>query len=851
MAAKATHSATKMVGSAPQSANTNKKGNTKNKGKGSSTPNKGTQANKNSLAEKLKKIAKIERLPKTVRESIPVHGFMDNGIIENSPGEFSKTYKIKDVNFSIAPEEEQERIYASFMNFLNSFDSNIRWQFTIYNHEIDKKRTIEDIRIMPQKDGLNKYRQEMNHLLLTALKKGNNSITQEKYLTVVITDNNVEHAVAVFRKLDLEISKRLRAICSDETVALTSQERITLLYNIYNQDSDYRIATGIYNKKEVFDLRYLEKFGLSVKDVIGPSSFDFSPKDRFQVGDTYAQTLYLQRVPTVLTTNFISDLADIQNDLLISTYYEAIPSEKATKLVKNQIANIDGRIASLNKRNIEQSTFGALPPDLERSQKNARELMNDITSRNQNLFYVTFLVTVFARTLEQLDEVVKQVMAVSAKHLCHIKKLGFQQEFAFNSCLPLGRNDVFNELMYTTESAAVFIPYNAQEIRQKNAIFYGLNQNTKGMVLCDRTTGANYNGLIFGFSGSGKSFTAKLEMISVLLSKPNAQVFVIDPQGEYRPLAAAFGGEEIYLAPGSHVYINPLDLDISANDDSEDAVDPVTMKTDFVISMFDIIVGKNGHLGPTHTALIDKCVRKIYRSYLDEIQREHVTCDTTKCPTLSDLYQELLSLKEESFEAQDLAQVLYQYAVGSFDTFAHRTNVKPNARFVVYNTRNLGTGMKELGLHICTNDIWNRMIINSKRQVYTWFYIDEFHLLLESDGTTLFLKRIWKMARKWLGVPTGMMQNTEDILRNADTRAIFNNTSFIIMLKEPLMDRQNLAELLNLSGAQLEYIVNPDPGHGLLYNGKIVVPFGYSFPKNTTLYQAMTTSHDVEGAMYK
>lgn len=800
-----------------------------------------TQKNSSSAIKFLQKVSRIEKLPKNVRESIPINSFMPGGIIETTKGVFTKAYKLEDVNFTIAPLEEQAAIHKNFCDLLNSFDSTIKWQICIYNHEIDKRKTMEEIRIAPQKDGNNKYRMEMNNILISNLKKGNNSISQGKYLIVAIEDTDSERAAMRLRNLDVQINQKLRNITGSETKPMTSQERIELLYNIYNQDSDYRLTTGIYQDKELFNLAWIEKQGLSLKDLIGPSSFDFSKGGMSRIGDMYASTLYLERIPTRMSTDFLNDLSAIQSNMLISLTYEAESNENAVKLVRYQMASVEAQAASVGKRNAESGYFGALPADLERQQNNARDLMNDITSRNQNVFYITVTVTAFGRTQDQLDEIVKNIKSVAAKHICPVKVMKYQQEFAFNTSLPLCRNDIFVDRMFTTESASVFIPYNSREMKQKNAIFYGLNRTSNNMILYNRTTGDNYNGLIFGASGSGKSFMAKIEMISVLLNRPNAQVFVIDPQGEYYPLAKAFNGEEIFLAPGSNVHINPLDMDISSTD--EDDVDPVTMKSDFVISMFDIIIGKNRQLLPIHTSLIDKCVRKIYRAYIDDLRRTGKTVDIAKCPTLNDLYQELMDLKSERYEAGQLADILYQYTGGSFDTFARRTNVETNARFVVYNTKKLGTGMKELGLHICLNDIWNRMMVNSKRHVYTWFYIDEFHLLLENEGSTVFLKRIWKMARKWAGVPTGIMQNTEDLLRNEDTRNIVNNTSFVIMMSSSLMDRQNLGTLFKLSPQQLEYITNSNKGNGLIYNGKVTLPFNYDFPKNTELYKLIDTSH--------
>lgn len=817
-------------------------------------PSKSTTAkakkkeNKNKIKSYFKKIAKIERIPKNVQQSIPIRGFMSNGIVETSEGTFTKTYKLNDVNFDIAPEEEQVAIIKSYMDFLNSFNDNVEWQFTIFNHEIDKKETIRNIRFRPQKDGMNHFRQELNGFLLKNMTRGNNSIRHDKYLTVAIKDYNSEHAAVSFQRLDSEISKKLRKISKTDTKPLTTQERIFLLYDIYNQDHDYRIDTGVYSDGTKFHLSQIAKQGLSVKDLIAPPSINWNVKggEKFMIGDIYGQAMFLKSIPAYLTTSFLSDLTDIQSNMLISMTSETVESAAAAKMAKNKLADISGKIGQLTKRNAEQGMGALLPPELEAAEKSTKELLNDLTGRNQNMFFITFIVVVFARTEQQLEENIKLVKSVSDKHLCHVKAAKYQQEPMVNTALPLCRNEVNMSLMYTTESASVFIPYNSQEINQKNAIFYGLNETTKNMIMFDRTTGNNFNGLIFGYPGSGKSFVAKYEMASVLLNHPDTQIFVIDPQGEYYPVVKAFHGQEIYLSPGSDVYLNPMDLDISEDDEN----DPITMKSDFIRSMFDIIIGRGRELDPIHQSIIDKCVRKLYRPYIEELQAAGVTCDYNKCPTLRNLYSELKLQEAERFEAGQLADVLYQYAMGSFNTFARRTNVNTNSRFIVYNTKNLGTGMKELGLHVCSNDVWNRMIANSKKHIHTWFYIDEFHILLESDSTTLYLKRIWKMSRKWLGVPTGMMQNTEDLLRNADTRAIFNNTPFVIMLRAPLMDRQNLAELLNLSNAQLEYITDSDPGHGLFYNGKVVLPFGLDFPKNSNLYKAFTTQHDVEGAEF-
>ena len=794
--------------------------------------------NKGGIGEKLKAIAKIDKLPKNVRDSVPFRGITREGIIETSPGTYTKCYHLEDANFQIATTEEQSLMFSGYMDLLNTFDANVRWEVTIFNHKIDKVQTIKDLRILPQPDGLNKYRNEMNQIILGNLSKGNNSITQDKYLTVSIQDESDEHAASVLSRLDTEVDNRVKKISGKKTKPMTTQERLKLFYDIYNQDEDYRLYGGVFDGDSI-NLDEVARQGLSVKDIIAPAEgMEFNGND-FKFGDTYGTVLYLQKVPTMLSTNFIAELTEIASTMLISVYYEPVENEKAVKLVRSQMASIEAQGDKLQRRNAQEGLFVDLPPELLAKQASARDLMSDITTRNQRLFFMTMTVAVFADSKEQLEANLALVKSVAANHQAPLRVLQFQQEFGVKTVLPLARNDLFVEKMCTTESAAVFIPYYQETLSQKNAIFYGLSGSTNTMVLYNRLTGDNYNGLVFGSSGSGKSFTAKCEMINVLLNHKDAQVFVIDPQGEYGPLADALHGQRIDLYPGSGQFINPLDLDLS-----DDETDPLTMKSDFVVSMLEIMLGKGRELQPACKSIIDRCISRIYEPYLKVMKSrtDGVTLDKELCPSLTDLYQELRNPREDGM-AQELADILDSYTVGNFNTFARRSTVETNRKFVIYNIKRLGSGMQSLGLHICIQDVWNRMMANAKRHIYTWFYIDEFHILLEKANTRVYLKQIWKMARKWMGVPTGIMQNTEDLYRSSDGRAILNNTSFVIMLKSSPIDRQNLAELFSLSAMQLEYInETAQKGHGLLYTGSVTIPFGLDFPKDTELFKIMSTS---------
>lgn len=796
---------------------------------------------KKTLKEKISNFTKIERLPKNVRESLPFRGITKDGIIETKPGVFTKSYELTDINFTLAPEEEQLRIFDTFKEFLNSFNEDIKWEFTIFNHEIRKTDTVKNIRVMPQKDGLNHYRQDLNDFLLEQLVKGNNSITQSKYLTISIESPSSEVAVQDFKNIDKQINLRMHRVTKRDVKPLTAQERMSLLYQIYNQDFDYRMESGVYDREQSdLDISALTKEGLQIKDFIGPSGgMNFIPRNYFMIGETYARTLYIAGIPSVLKSTLLSDLAETPCAMLLSVTSEIKPHDEAIKAAREKVATLEGDAAKKAERNIQHGYMGALPLELEQAMASARQLLEDLTINDSNMFFTTITATLFANSKEELEKNTNYIMGVSrGRHTSPLKVMNNQMEFAFNTSLPLCRNDIFVEHMLTSDSEATLIPFNSQEITQKDAIFYGLNQSTKNMVLYNRLASDNHNGLIFGMPGSGKSFIAKFEIINVALSRQDSQIFVIDPNGEYTDIVKGLGGEVVKLKPNSDVYLNPLDMDISHNE----TTDPITMKSDAVLSMLEAMLGRAHVLDPACRTIIDRSVRKIYDSYIKEMnsRTDGVTIDTKKCPTLQDLF---FSLREQdNYAAEQLADILEFYTTGSFNTFSNRTTVKTDKKVVSYDISELGTGMKELGLHVCITDIINKMMTNRKKNIYTWFYIDEFHMLLHSDNTIRYMSQVWKMARKFWGIPTGITQNTDDLLKdNTETKDIINNTSFVLMFKEQKIDRLNLMELFSLSDRQIEYITESDRGKGLFYNGKVVLPIELEFPQDNELFPLMDT----------
>lgn len=797
-------------------------------------------------AKKAKQKKNNNKIPKTVQQSIPYESVFPNGIIMSSAGRYSKTYRLDDANFSTADQTTQENMYLDYEGLLNSVDAGMTAQITIFNRSESQGRTQNRFMMKPQNDGLNKYRDDMNQIIADKLTEGRNNLTKEKYFTISVEAPNVQDADTIFRRLDSEVNSKVARINKKDTLPMTLEDRLGVLYDIYNANPDFPFSKKIapIMKNDKLDLKALNGSGLTSKDLIGPDSMYFA-KNYFMVGDRYGRAFFLDNLPTFMNANVLTDITDLACNMVTSVIYTPIPTEKAATMVKHQLTNINENIVRAQK-NAAKGNYSSdiIPSELKRAKEEAEDLRNDMQSRNQKLFKVSVVMVLFADSKDELDQLTASLESIGVTHLSQVKPLHYQQEAGLHTALPLADMDITIDRVLNTEASAVFMPFSVQELSQESGIYYGQNAISRNLIKYDRLSSDNYNGLIFGKPGSGKSFIAKNEMISVILNRPDSVVFVIDPEGEYRPTVEAFGGQVIRLAVGSTTNINPLDMDVQYAGEAED---PIAMKCDFLTAMCETIVG-HGQLTPVQVNLIHRCGRRIYRPYYEHMRKvvtqkdkdgHRITCDRQAMPTLVDFYQELINQNDPS--AQALAASLEMYCIGNYDLFAKQTNVDTNSRFVVYDIKDVPSGAKELALQICLNDVWNRIIENKKKNVLTWFYVDEFYLLLQTRSSAQFLQQIYKRARKWGGIPTGITQNVEDLLTNEDARTILNNCNFLLMMNQSQIDRAALSELYSISDSLQEYITDKPAGTGLMYAGDTIIPFQNSFPKDNELYRIMST----------
>lgn len=793
---------------------------------------------KQAKAASKKKNSISQETANTIQSTIPYKRVYKNGIIEIEKGVFTKSYALKDINYQIAQEDDQIMMFKKYCEFLNSFDPSIKIQITINNRNIDKEEFKEEILLKHKGNNLDKYIDEYNDMLVEKMAEGKNNMTRERYVTVSVQAESYEAANNIFARLDTDVPNAVKKIGDCEAKILSVTERLKILHDLLNVGHENEFHADVENAEQW--LADLAMKGLDTKDVIAPDGIEFKG-NYLKIGDKFARILYLNELPTRLTDNVLSELTDSNFNMITSLNLAAVPQDEGIKIVRNQITNIYSAIITRQQK-AAKSGYGSdiINPELQKAAQDANELLQDLTTKSQKMFLMTMVIMHYADDLDKLNRDTESIITCGRKYVCQIKKLSSQQELGFKSVLPLCFNQLHLKRTLTTESTAVLIPFTSQEMFQKNGMYYGLNAISRNIILFDRESCQNGNGFILGTPGSGKSFTAKQSITNVILNTDD-DVIIIDPENEYLPLVELLHGEVISIKAGGTNYINPLDMD--ADYAGENGVDPVSLKVNFMLSIFKTIVGKDYNLTPSQKSIVNRAVKQVYKPYIlsEKVDENGVkTFDESKLPNLTTLQKFLAEQRER--EAKELALDLELFSEDGFDNFAHYTNVDTSNRLIAYDIRDVGTSMMDLAMLVVMDSVWNRILKNFRIGKKTWVFVDEAHLLFNNEVSADFLNTLYKRSRKFNGYITSITQNVEDILKSDICRTMISNAHFIILLNQATIDRNQLAILLNISDTQLSHITGSSPGEGLLIaNQKNIIPFINHYPENTALYKVMTT----------
>ena len=793
-----------------------------------STARRLTGADKRQIEAAIANAKRQDKRHKSAQDSIPFQRMFPDGICRVTDTYYTKTIQFQDINYQLSQNEDKTAIFDGWCDFLNYFDASVHFQLTFLNMAANKDTYGTQITIPLRGDEDDAIRTEYTQMLRDQLAKGNNGLIKTKYLTFGIEADGMKTAKPRLERIETDVLNNFKRL-GVAAEPLNGTDRLRLLHDMLRIDDPAPFR---------FSWDWLASSGLSAKDFIAPSSFEFAKGNYFGIGQKRGAVSFLQILAPELNDRMLADFLDMESSLIVTMHVQSVDQVSAIKTIKRKITDLDRMKIEEQKKAVRSGyDMDIIPSDLATYGAEAKKLLQELQSRNERMFLLTFLVLNIADSVPKLRNNVFQASSIAQKYNCQLVRLDFRQEEGLMSSLPLGLNQVEIQRSLTTSAVAIFVPFTTQELYQNGseALYCGLNALSNNLIMVDRKFLKNPNGLILGTPGSGKSFAAKREIANVFFVTTD-DIIICDPEAEYGPLVERLHGQVIKISPTSPHYINPMDLNLKYSDDEN----PLSLKSDFILSLCELIVGGKDGLQPVEKTIIDRCVRMVYRDYLNDPKPENM-------PVLEDLYHELR--RQEEKEAQYVATALEIYVTGSLNVFNHRTNVDIQNRIVAFDIKELGKQLKKIGMLVVQDQVWNRVTINREAHKATRYYIDEFHLLLKEEQTAAYSVEIWKRFRKWGGVPTGITQNVKDLLASREVENIFENSDYIYMLNQASGDRQILAKQLNISPHQLSYVTHSGEGEGLLFYGNIILPFVDRFPKDTELYRVMTTKpNEVSGA---
>ena len=762
---------------------------------------------------------KEKEVPTTAQKTITFQKMFKDGICQVTHHFYTRMVQFYDINYELLEVEDKAYILELYSKLINYFDPSVKFEVFLFNRRVNEQTLTEQFEIAMQNDVFDAIREEYTQMLKNQAAKGNNGVIKSKFFIFGIESNSFKEARNRLQNIERDVIKQLNSMGTG-AVSLDGKERLRILHEYFNQDTMEPFR---------FSFKDLAESGKSAKDYIAPPGFDFRNANRFKTGSMYGCVSYLDMIAPKCDDELIKKLLDLDENLTVSIHMHTEDPVKAIKRLKAILSNIQKMKIEEQKKAVRSGyDMDILPTDILTYEKETLELLDDLNSSNQKMIQMTFLITCYGKTKRDLESLMQRVSGIVQQANCNLRTLQYLQEQGLMASAPIGCNDTGMERSLNTKSAAILIPFCTQELFMTSpAIYYGLNALSNNMIMADRKKLRTPNGVILGTPGSGKSFSAKREILSCFLMTRD-DVLICDPEGEYFALVDALHGQTVKLAADSKDYLNPMDIQLLHKGDKE----ALKLKSDFLITLCDLIAGGKDGLENDEKGIIDECIRHIYDKYFENPVPENM-------PLLEDLYDALL--KHKNPKAERIANSLVLYVHGSQNYFNHRTNVDSTNRIVCFDIRDLGNQLKELGMLVVQDAVWNRVSRNRERKIATRYYCDEFHLLLKEKQTAIYSVEIWKRFRKWGGIPTGLTQNVGDFLRSEEIEGILGNSDFVYLLNQNAKDQAILADKLGLSDKQLSYVTNSEPGSGLILFNQVVIPFVDKYPKDTKTYRMMNT----------
>ena len=749
------------------------------------------------------------RIPKRVQEVIPIKRIWSDGIFLAGT-RYCKSFKFTDINYMVASEAEQKKMFLSYAALVNSLDCGATTKITINNRHLNRKNFEDAVLMKMEYDVLDLFRDEYNAVIMDKATAGN-GIIQEKYVTVSVCKKNIAEARAYFTRVGAELSAKFAALGAKAT-ELDATERLRILHDFY------RSGEEVYFR---FDMQDMMRKGHDFRDYICPDSIE-KHSDYLMLGGKYARVIYLKDYAAFISDQFVNKLTDQSRSMMLSIDIVPVATDEAVREVERKMLGVETNITNWQRRQNANNNFSAtVPYDMEVQRKETKEYMYDLTGRDQRMVLAVLTMIHLADTKEQLDADTEALLKVGAEKFCQMAVMRYQQLDGMNTALPIGTRKIDTFRTMTTESLAAFMPFKVQEIQEPGGIYIGENAVSHNLILCNMDNLMNQSMMLLGIPGSGKSFFAKLLIIAIALSTKD-DIVILDPEGEYSPLVKALGGSVIRFAVGGTDWLNAMDMENGYGEGS-----PVAFKSQFIMSLLKQVDPEG--IGPHQKSIIDRCVAQVCK----EKKQSNIVA------TLCTVREKLLEQPEP--EAQDIALTMELYTSGSLDIFAHETNVDTKNRIISYDIHDLSEDLKQPGFVTITDAMLNRVNFNWAQGKKTHVIVDEFHIAYENEYSGNFFTSAWRQFRKRNASPVAITQNVDYLLDAPQARSMLSNSEFIVMLNQAEKDQERLSQLLNISPEQMRYVNGSEAGSGLLRYGNALVPFINKFPMDTELYRLITT----------
>lgn len=761
------------------------------------------------IKQVMKKDQEPYRVPKRVQDVIPIKRMWNDGIFL-AGNRYVKTFKFTDINYMVASQDAQKKLFLSYAALINSLDCSATTKITVNNRLLNRKNFADTVLMRLKNDYLDYYRMEYNDVIMSKA-TGGNGIIQEKYVTVSVCKKNIEDARAYFARVGAELTARFAALGA-KVAEMDATEKLRVLHDFF------RSGEEVYFR---FDAQDMMRKGHDFRDYICPDSVE-KHSDYLMLGGKYARVIYLKDYASFISDQLVTKLTDQSRSMMLSIDIIPVATDEAVREVERKMLGVETNITNWQRRQNANNNFsGIVPYDMEQQRRETKEYMTDLTSRDQRMMLSVLTIVHLADTKAELDADTDALLKVAADHMCQMAVLRYQQLDGLNTALPIGTRKIDTFRTLTTESLAVFMPFKVQEIQEPGGIYFGENAISHNLILCNMKNLLNQSMMLLGIPGSGKSFFAKLLIVAIALSTKD-DIIILDPEGEYTPLVKALGGSVMCFAVGGSDWLNAMAMEEGYGEGS-----PVAFKSQFIMSLLKQIDpdGIRAH----HKSIIDRCVALV----LQEQKK------TGKVPTLCTLREKLLEQPEQ--EARDLALTMELYTSGSLNIFAHETNVDTKNRIQSYDIHDLGEELKQPGFVTITDAMINRVNYNWAHGKKTHIFVDEFHIAYENEYSGNFFTSAWRQFRKRNAAPCAITQNVEYMLDSVQASTMVSNSEFVVMLNQAESDQERLSKLLNISPEQMSYVNGSEAGCGLMRYGSALVPFVNRFPVNTELYKLITT----------